>query len=503
MLSYVQMIMAVAIQLLYTPFMLRVLGDNEYGLMQTATSTVSMLSVLTLGFNSGYIRYYARYKQTRNTEAIYKLNGLFLILFCILGSIVLACGLFLANHLEFVFDEGLTKQEYITGKILLIITTVNLALSFPRSVFSNIISANEKYVFLKGVAIIESVGGPLVNVAVLMMGFRSVAVTVGIFCTGLVVFLLYIGYTFAVLNQRFVFYGFERGILASLFRFTGFIMINIIVDQVNNQVDKVLLARYCGTAVVALYAVGISFSNYYTQFSTAVSGIFTPRVHQMVLSTQLDSSEQRTALTGFFTKVGRIQFLLLSLISSGFVFFGQAFLELWIGSGYEVSYYVALVCMLPGTIPLIQNVGIEIQRAENRHHYRSIIYGIIAVFNIVVSIYLCQIWGAVGAAIGTGAACVLGHGIIMNTVYHKKINIDMRYFWRNIIRQLCGMIPAFIVGYLMMQFAPTASWISMGCVIVLYIIVYFCTVWCLSMNAEEKAIIRTLLKKVKRRGAAK
>lgn len=502
-LSYIQMVMAVAIQLLYTPFMLKTLGDNEYGLMQTATSTVAMLSVLTLGFNSGYIRYYARYKQMQNTEAIYKLNGLFLILFCVLGSIVLACGLFLANHLELVFDEGLTKQEYSIGKKLLIITTVNLALSFPRSVFSNIISANEKYIFLKGVAMIESVGSPIVNVAVLMMGFRSVAVTVGTLCTGIIVFLLYIGFTFAVLKQRFVFHGFERGILASLFRFTGFIMINIIVDQVNNQVDKILLARYCGTAVVALYAVGINFSNYYTQFSTAVSGIFTPRVHQMVLSTQTDSAEQRKELTGFFTKVGRIQFLLLSLVSSGFFFFGQAFLELWVGPGYEASYYVALACMLPGTIPLIQNVGIEIQRAENRHHYRSIIYGIIAIFNIVVSIYLCQIWGAVGAAIGTGAACVLGHGIIMNIVYHKRINIDMWHFWRNILRQLCGMIPAFIVGYLMMQFAPMASWLSMGCLIVLYVLAYICSIWCFSMNAEEKAIISTLLKKVKRRGAAK
>ena len=146
--SYIQMALAIVISVLFTPYALGALGDNEYGLLQTANSTVAMLSVLMLGFNSSYIRYYARYKQAGDQQAIYKLNGLFLMLFCILGSLVLACGLFLAGNLELVFDDGLTAQEYATGRILLIITTITLALSFPRVVFSNMISAHEKYFFL-------------------------------------------------------------------------------------------------------------------------------------------------------------------------------------------------------------------------------------------------------------------------------------------------------------------------------------------------------------------
>ena len=498
--SYVQMALAIVISILFTPYALRTLGDNEYGLLQTANSTVAMLSVLMLGFNSSYIRYYARYKQQGNLEAIYKLNGLFLILFCVLGSLVLASGLFLAGNLELVFDDGLTEQEYGTGRILLLVTTLSLALSFPRVVFSNIISAHEKYVFLKTVAMIESIGAPLLNFAVLYVGYRSVALSLSALFVGMVVFLLYAVYTLRVLKQKFIFRNFEKGLLGSLFRFAGFIAINLIVDQVNNQVDKVLLARFCGTAVVAVYAVGINFSNYYTQFSTAISGIFTPRVHQMVISTEHDPALQRQALTAFFTKVGRMQFLLLALVASGFVFFGQQFLNLWVGPGYTESYYVALFCMLPGTIPLIQNVGIEIQRAENRHHYRSIIYGIIAAFNVAVSIYLCQIWGAAGAALGTGMACILGHGLIMNAVYHKRINIDVWIFWKNILRQLLGMVPAFAVGVLMMRRLCIDTWIKMvGCAMA-YSLCYFLSVLTLSLNQEERKLCKALFCKFIPRG---
>ena len=498
--SYIQMALAIVISVFFTPFALRTLGDNEYGLLQTASSTVAMLSVLMLGFNSGYIRYYARYKQAGDQQAIFKLNGLFLILFCVLGSLVLACGLFLAGNLELVFDDGLTDQEYATGRILLIITTINLALSFPRVVFSNMISAHEKYFFLKSVAMVESVGGPLLNFAVLYVGYRSVAMTVTALTMSTIAFLFYVVYALRVLKQKFIFRDFEKGLLSSLFKFTGFIAINLIVDQVNNQVDKVLLARFCGTAVVAVYAVGINFSNYYTQFSTAISGIFTPRVHHMVISTEHDLVEQRRVLTAFFTKVGRMQFLLLAMIASGFVLFGQQFLNLWVGPGYRESYYVALACMLPGTIPLIQNVGIEIQRAENRHHYRSVIYGIIAAFNVAVSIYLCQIWGAAGAALGTGAACILGHGLIMNLVYHKRININILAFWRSILGQMLGMVPAFVVGVLIAKFVAIDSWFKLLVFVAIYMAVYLASVLLFALNTEEKTMVRAVVKKFYPRG---
>ena len=498
--SYIQMAAAIVISIVFTPYALKTLGDNEYGLLQTANSTVAMLSVLMLGFNSSYIRYYARYKQAGDQQAIYKLNGLFLILFCVLGSLVLGCGLFLAGNLELVFDDGLTVQEYATGRILLIITTFTLALSFPRVVFSNIISAHERYVFLKTVAMVESIGGPLLNFAVLYIGYRSVALSASALTVGIVVFLLYGIYALQVLKQKFIFRNFEKGLLGSLFRFAGFIAINLIVDQVNNQVDKVLLARFCGTAVVAVYAVGINFSNYYTQFSTAISGIFTPRVHQMVISTEHDPIQQRQVLTAFFTKVGRMQFLLLALVASGFVLFGQQFLNLWVGSGYRESYYVALACMLPGTIPLIQNVGIEIQRAENRHHYRSVIYGIIAAFNVAVTIYLCQIWGAAGAALGTGMACILGHGLIMNVVYHKQINIDVWFFWKNILRQLLGMVPAFAVGIWMAFSISIESWLKMLVCIVVYMAAYLLSILLFALNGEERNVCRKLIEKISHRG---
>ena len=69
-LSYLSKGISLAIGLVYTPLMIRLLGKNEFGLYSTVSSTISMLGILNLGFGSGYIRYYAKYKRNNDMDAI-------------------------------------------------------------------------------------------------------------------------------------------------------------------------------------------------------------------------------------------------------------------------------------------------------------------------------------------------------------------------------------------------------------------------------------------------
>ena len=343
-LSYFSMGISLAIGLVYTPLMIRLLGKNEFGLYSTVSSTISMLGILNLGFGSGYIRYYAKYKRNNDMDAIYRLNGLFLMIFIVIGLVAAVCGTFLSFHLDWIFDEGLTGAEYQKARILMLMLTVNMAISFPMSVFTNIINANEKFVFLKIFGIITTVIGPMVNVPILLMGYKSVALVASSLVLGLIYHVVTVYYVLVVLKNKFVFRSLEKGIFVGLFSYTIFIFLNTIIDQINWNIDKLLLARFIGTAEVAVYSVGYSLYAHYMQFSTAISGIFTPRIHRIVNETQDDKETQRVQLTELFTRVGRVQFLILALIATGIIFFGQVFiLDYWAGPGYENSYFVTLL----------------------------------------------------------------------------------------------------------------------------------------------------------------
>ena len=498
-LSYLQTAVSVLVGLIYTPVMIRLLGQSEYGLYNTVASTISMLSVLSLGFNSGYIRYYAGYKKEENRDAINSLNGLFLLIFCIIGLVALACGLFLKEHLELVFKSGLTSEEYGIARTLMLLLTFNLAISFPMSVFQNIISAHERFVFLKLLGVLKTVLGPMLTLPLLLMGYRSVALVSVTVLVSLIADICYLVYVKKILKEKFCFRHFEKGLLQHLFTYTVFIALNAIIDQINWNVDKVLLGRFKGTEAVAIYAVGFTLYNYYMTISLAVSGVFTPRIHKMYNDFKDDPEKMNAGFTDLFIRVGRIQFLILGLVASGIVFFGRTFIHFWAGVGFEDAYPVALLLVLPASVALVQNVGIEVQRAQNKHQFRSIVYTFMALINLVLSWFLCQMYGPVGSAFGTAVSLIIANGIIMNIYYHRYCGIDIPSFWNNILRMSIGFLIPFGFGFIVNRFLPGGSIIWLGIGIVAYTLVYCVSVWMISMNDYEKTLISKPLRRILRR----
>ena len=488
-LSYAQMGLNIIVGLVYTPLMLRALGQSEYGLYNTVASTISTLGLLNLGFNSGYIRYYAKYKRENDSESIYRLNGLFILIFSVIGIISLICGLFISNNLNIIFSSGLSIEEYKTAKVLTIIMTINLSVSFPMSVFGNIISANEKFVFLKAMNMLKTILSPALILPLLLMGYKSivmvsVSTVISIATDGC--FLFYIVKT---LKQKFWFDHFEKGLFKSLFIYTSFIAVNMFVDQINWNIDKLLLARYKGTVAVAVYSVGYSLHSYYHMFSTSIQGVFTPKIHNIINQYKDDRNTRNKAVTDLFIRVGRIQFYIMSLIASGFVFFGKEFIQIWAGEGYQEAYYVALLLMLPAMIPLIQNLGIEIQRALNKHQFRSVSYIIMAIINFVISIILCQRYGPIGCAVGTALSLIIANGIIMNVIYYRAIGIDVVLFWKNIFRISIGMLPPIIFFLIIKHYFQFDNIISLALGIIVYSLTYCLSFWKLSFNDEEKKLV--------------
>lgn len=494
-LSYVQIFLSVLTGLLYTPVMLRLMGQNEYGLYGTVNSTIALLSLLDLGFTSSYIRFYSKYKVENRQDKINSFNSLFFIVFLIISVIAAIIGAFISLHPVLIFDDGLTSEELSKAKVMMILLTISMILGFMSTVFNCFIYANQKFIFTKSLNVFTTVINVVLNLFVLFLGYGAIGLIIVSLILGIITKIITIIYAYKSLNFKFDFKHVETRLFKSVLTFSGLIAINMIVDKVNSGIDNILLGRFCGTAVVAVYSVGATLKSHFQTFSTAISGVFTPHIHNLVNSYEMDSKEQRNVLTELFVKVGRTQYLLLALIASGVVFFGKPFINIWAGEGYEESYVIALILIIPSIVPLIQNVGIEIQRAENRHYYRAYIYGSMAILNLIISIFLCQVWEGIGAALGTGFATLFANGLIMNIVYHKKINIDMITFWKNILRQTVGMILPFICGTLIMVFVDMNSILKLLVWIIVYILIYCVCVWFLSMNNYEKKLILGFLMK--------
>ena len=492
LLSYVNLAISTVIPLLYTPVMLRLLGQAEYGLISLSSSVISYLSMLTFGLGGSILRYLTKSRAEGEEAELERTAGLFVALYAVIAAVSLAVGIALTRFTGSFFAKGLTAWETQRLNILIVIMSLSAAVSLLCVPFSSITVCYERYIFRRTIEILSSIATPILNLVVLYAGFASIGMAVVGLAIQFVFLLMNIGFCTHVLGIRPKFRNMPLFLLRDIFQFTAFVFISTVSDLLYWSTDKVLLGAMISSSAVAVYNIGATFNALLQSMSSSISGVFGPRVNQYVFSDRpIDDFSE------LMIRVGRLQYLLISLILSGFIVFGKTFILLWAGIEYEGAYMVALLTMIPLAIPLIQNIAFTTIVAQNRHQFRSIVYVILAVLNVAGTYILIPHYGIFGAAICTCIVFLLGHGIIMNWFYYKKIGFSIPQFWANIVRMT--IVPAVMTcAALLLKYCVDfrLSLFNLFAAICVYTAVFCLLSWVFTMNAYEKGLARGLVEKM-------
>ena len=486
-LSFAAQGIAILVNLVYTPFVIRILGQDQYGLYQLVQSVVNYLNLMNFGFSFAYISFFARAKARDGEEGVARLNGMFLRIFLTITLAAAAAGALLVNRIG-LLGSRLSASDYATARKIMILLVLNLICSFPNSVFTVYISARERFVFKQGMTILNYLLTPLCGLPVLYAGLGPVGlagVTLGLSALRLA---LNMGYCLGRLRMQFRFGRFDRALFSGLVSFTFFIFLSDAVDQLNTNVDKFLLGRMMGTGAVAVYSVAFELRTYFTFCSWVIPEMFVPEANRIAVEERDD-----TKLTALFTRIGRYNNYLLLLVLTGFILAGKPFIRLWAGEGYETSYLVGVILMLAGYIPAVQTLGVTIQSAKRMHRPRAVIYFMIACVNVAVSIGLIRLWGVVGTSLGTLAALLLGCGLFMNLYYHFRIGLNVVTFWKTLFRWTPLAAALCFAAWLPLRQIPLDSWPRLGGFAVIYTALYGLLLWFAGMRRGERDELRRAL----------
>lgn len=490
-LSYINLAIGNIIPIFYMPIMLEMLGQSEYGLYTLAHSVVGYLSLLSFGIGGTIVRYLAKARAESNRSEEEKIFGLFIKIYSALAVLVLVVGGIVTTQVGVFFKSSITSADIEKMRLLVLMMTVNTALSFPTSVFSSVIIANERLIFNKMISMLSTIFAPCLNLVLLYWGFGSVGMTFSSTILTMITFVGNIIYCFTVLGIKPCFHHTPTGILREIVQFSAFIFLGELVNMLYWATDKVLIGRMIGTEAVAIYNVGATFNSIMQSLGTGVGSLFTPRV--VINAAQGDNAY----LDSLFHRIGRIQFYIISLILTGFTVFGRQFIGLWVGMEYQDAYIVALLVMVPLGIPLIQSIALQIIVAKNKHQFRAILFLVVAILNIIGTILLIPRLGIIGAAIATCVAYMIGPVILMNWYYSKRIGIDIKGFWANITKISPVSIVLLLAGLIVTKYINLNSWIALFGSIIAYALLYCLLNWRFSMNTYEKEIFLKPLLKIK------
>ena len=491
LLSYLYIVVNTVAVLLFQKVAIATLGGSEYGLYQLAASVINYLTVMDLGFNNGIVNYTAKYKATGRDGDVKKLHGMFKMIFYGIGLVAMGIGTVITLNVETFYRASMTAAEIEKSKIIMSVLTVNLGITFALSIYNAIIIAYERFIFAKLLTIVRSLLNPVLMVPLLLLGADSVVMVIVLSSINVFCLMLNYLYTRYKLHIKVKFSGFDRGIFKDIFSYSIFIFIAEIVDKVNWSVDQIILGIVSGTKEVTVYSVASTYNQLVNQISGCVSSVMLPKIATMVATGESDKR-----INDLFIRSSRIQLYTVLLIVSGFALFGHNFIVWHAGQESHMSYYVGLILMTAGLVPVTQSVAIVIIKAKDRFKFRAILMLIMAFVNVIISVPLAMLFDSVGSALGTAITLVLANIVIINIYYQKRCGIDVIAYWKNFIPMVLKLAPAVAVALAVKMLLPLPGLYELFVYGALFVALFCVCAYFLVMNSYEKDLVRKYLRKI-------
>lgn len=430
--SYAAMVFSVCSTLFYQPFLLRSLGSSSYGLYSYANSMTSWLSLMTLGLSSTYIRFATLEEKENQEKGVSQINGLYFAMFSIISLLSLLAGgiLVVLFHFNAFHLTQYSEDELSTIVILIGIATLLTSSDFLLSFFPLYETFRYRFIFVRSMELLSRILTLVFSILVIINKGNIIGIAISGLASSILVGILSIVYSFAVLHIKITFreLGASKTKLGQILPFTMWIFLNTIIHQINTNLGSTVLGSLYTPESVTIYTLGLEMYSYSTVASTAVSSAFIPEINKLVVD------GKKEELDALFLKISAIQSFVMVLIAGGFVFCGKEFVSVWVGDKYSQVYYISSALLVVATVPFSQTAGTEIQRAMNKHKFRTVFYLILSVFNVAITILSVKflpneykVYGAVG---GTVVSIFIIEWVVMNVYYSKKLHLPIRPYFK-------------------------------------------------------------------------
>lgn len=427
LLSYIIIALNTVTGLVYTPFMLRQLGQSEYGLYMLIGSLVGYISILDFGLHNTVYRYIAKYQAEKDKDGEENFLASTFIFYGIITILVLIVGGILYFNIENIFSNSLSSQEVLKARKMFAILIFNLAISLPLGAFQFIIRGYGRFIYANFVSILRIILRTLVLVGILLLGYKSVAIVVvdTIFNIGMGI--AYAFFCFKILSIKIKLHSFNRGFIKEIFNYSVYVFILAIVNQFFWKLGHLVLGIIASSAAVGVYALATNLVMYYQQLSLGISGVFLPKISKIIAN-----GGNEEDLTDLMIKVGRIQLSILGLVLVGFLLLGRDFIQLWAGNGYDDVFWIAIMIFIAQTIPLVQTIGGTILQVKNMQSFKAKSYLVMCLLNIVGSVILGRRFGAIGVGIATALSVIVFQVVVLNYYYRYKVRLNVKRFYLEI-----------------------------------------------------------------------
>lgn len=492
-LSYANTFVNMITGVFLSSFLIRMLGNTEYGIYQTISSFANYLVLLEFGTGTVMTRNLSVCRaKSVGKEEINKNVSTIWVITIILSIVIFFVSVIFYVNIHNIYSESMTDAQISYAEKMFLVLTVYLIASFYIQTLNGIVLAFEKYTFSSRVSLIRIVVRMMLLVALINIIKYSIVIAYVDMLLSIIIALYTLSFCRKGLGVEFNFRKFDKSIFYSSVGLSVAIFLQVIINQSNNNVDKFIIGIKMSPEDVSLYSVGMYIYSIFSSLTTIPISLYAPEVTRNIATGVRGKDLTKTLIPSC-----RLITLIGGSVLFGFIAIGRQFIEILYGFEYLDAWYVAIVIMIPMFINMSNGVLINVLDALNKRIVRSLILLITTVLNIIMTIIFINYYGIVGAAIATAIASLLGQVIVMNIYYKKSIKIDIFYMLKEAYR---GILPFQILSMLISFYLSTViSNIYLSFLIggVVYCLISFGGYYLFGTDINEKRWLKNLLRRHK------
>jgi O-antigen/teichoic acid export membrane protein len=442
------------VALVITPFIVRNLTIEGYGIYILLTSVFGYYGIFDLGLGQGLVKFVSEYLATQDNKRLnIAINSIFWTQF-IVGAFLSFLLVVFASSIVAIFN--VSPANYPVTVSALKICAVGFFFSMLSATFSSVLIGMQRYDIT---SVTDSMINLTLNILILVVSFLKyglVGVVIVTVISSIVSFVVYFFILRSKLPQYKIGFLLDFAVLKKFLVFSSNIFLSKISSIFANYIVRFVVSFFLGPSAVTYYAIPAKLLGAYGGVLSSAAGTLFP------FTSNLAATGKSDEIRAIFLKASSL-FVAISLPLSLFIaLFSKGIMTLWMGSDFaENSWMVLTILCISSTIGGFSAVpNLVILGMGN-----SKLIGIFSVITIVSYIIFLPFFTKFFGIIGASCALLITSLIVISYVIKKTNNfvgVKFTDYWKNVFS--VHILPAFLflmAGVLVLYAADTYNMITL------------------------------------------
>lgn len=490
--SYATTVISLVLGLVYTPWMIDVIGQSHYGLYSLAVS-ISGLLTMDFGISIAVSRFLSVFYAKGETEKAHRYLGTAYVVYLCLAVVVAVAFVVVYLYLDKIY-ASLSDSELELFRYLFAIMALYSVISIPFLSQNSVLISNEKFIFLKASGLVQKLFTAGLTIVCLLLGMGVVALVAVNAIVNVALIAAKVVYLRKKTPTKAVFAGLTSNLFRDFLSYTGWSSITQLWQRVNYALIPNILGMVSGSISIAIFQIASQLESYVYTISDSLGGLFLPRVANL-----LERDKPGKAITDLMIKIGRLQVYIIGLICLCLICFGMDFVRVWLGEGFDEVWTCACLIILPSMLTVPQQIGSTALTLTSDVRAKALGELLSSAICIVLGVVLGASFGATGACAAICAG-ILASRVVCNVLYVSRLKLDFRrfliqtYFPWLLIALVLG-----IAGLFLSSVLPVGGWLKLCIEVAVFASLYCVACWKLAFNQYEKDIVTGTIIKFARR----